>query len=82
MAARKKNQNPLYVVKGDQVEQAENFLDMMIKKLNLEPLLELMMNLFKMMMENVTSYPVFAVVKELLDHLMARLELFKKYSIA
>lgn len=82
MAARKKNQNPLYVVKGDQVEEAENFVDMLIKKLNLEPLLELFMNILKMMLDNVTSYPIFMVVKELFDHLMARLELFKKFSIA
>lgn len=81
MNAKKKQTNPLYVVKGDQVEAAENFFDMMVKKFNLEPLIELVMNLVKMLLENVASYPMFLVVKELLDELLARFELFKKFSI-
>lgn len=82
MAARQKNTNPLYVVKGDQVEAAENFFDMLVKKFNLEPLLELLMNIFKTMLENVSSYPMFMLVKSFIDQALARLELFKKFSIA
>ena len=82
MAAKQKNSNPLYVVKGDQVEQASNFIDMLVKKFNLETLLELMMNILKTLMENVNSYPMFALVKDLLDQFLARFELFKKFSIA
>ncbi|MEE2670525.1 MAG: hypothetical protein VYA54_02375 [Bdellovibrionota bacterium] len=82
MNARKKNSNPLYVVKGDQVEPAENFVELLIKKFNLEPLIELMMNILKTLMENVASYPMFMLVKDFLDQLMARIELFKKFSIA
>lgn len=79
MGAR--NKNPLYVVKGDQVQAADNFIDMLIKKLNLEPFIELMMGMFKMLLENVSSYPMFVVIKEMLDHFLARLELFKKFAI-
>lgn len=82
MGAKQKNSNPLYVVKGDQVEQASNLVDMLIKKFNLEPLIELMMNIFKTLLENVSSYPMFLLVKDFIDHVMGRLELFKKFSIA
>lgn len=82
MGAKQKNSNPLYVVKGDQVEQANNFVDMLIKKFNLEPLIELMLNIFKTLLENVSSYPMFLLVKDFIDQMMARFELFKKFSIA
>ena len=82
MAAKQKNSNPLYVVKGDQVEQANNFLDMLVKKFNLEPLIELLMNILKTLLENVSSYPMFLMAKDFLDQILARFELFKKFSIA
>ncbi len=78
---KKKNQNPLYVVKGDQVEAAENFLDLIIKKFNLAPIIEILTNILKMLLDNVKTYSAFVVAKEFLDFLVSKLELFKKYSI-
>ncbi len=78
---KKKNQNPLYVVKGDQVEAAENFLDLIIKKFNLAPIIDILTNILKMLLENVKTYSAFVVAKEFLDFLVSKLELFKKYSI-
>lgn len=76
-----KPKNPLYVVKGDQVEEANNFVDLIIKKLNLEPLIEVMINILKMLLENIQSYSAFTMVKDYLDFLVQRFELFRKFSI-
>lgn len=78
---KKKVKNPLYVVKGDQVEQATNFLDVLIKKMNLEPLVELIGSLLKMLIENVQNYQAFIVLKNFIDQLMGKLELFRKFAI-
>ena len=44
-----KNQNPLYVVKGDQVEEATGLIDMLLKKFNLAPVLDILNALFNML---------------------------------
>lgn len=78
---KEKSKNPLYVVKGDQVETATNFLDMLVKKLNLEPFVEFMLSIFKMLMDYAQTYTTFLIIKNLLDEFMKRVELFRKYSI-
>ena len=77
----KKNQNPLYVVKGDQVESANDLIDLLIKKFNLEPLLDFFKMVFKIMLENIKTYPMLAAVVEFFELFFQRFELFKKYSI-
>ncbi len=76
-----KAKNPLYVVKSDHVEEANNFFDLIVKKLNLEPVIELFMSLLKMLMENIQSYEGLKFVQEYLDLLLQKFELFRKYSI-
>jgi hypothetical protein len=76
-----KNKNPLYVVKGDDIEVAENLFDMLIKKLNLEPVVDFFMEIFKMLFEQINSYQAFMVLKECFDEFMNRVELFRKFSI-
>ena len=76
-----KNENPLYVVKGDNVEEAKNLLDLFIKKLNLGPVLEVLQNILMMLMENVQSYAAFVAVQDFLDFIIQKIELFRKYSI-
>ena len=78
MNARK---NPLYVVKGDQVEQADNFVDLIIKKLNLQPVIDFLQMVLKMLLENVKTYAAFTVVMDFVDLVVQKIELFKKYSI-
>ena len=79
--ASKKKQNPLYVVKGDQVEEAESLFDMLLKKLNLEPLLDIINALVKVLFENIKTYTVFVAVSELFDLLIDRIKLFKQFSL-
>ena len=76
-----KKQNPLYVVKGDEVHPADGIIDMLIKKFNLEPAINILMNLFQMLFEQVSSYAGFVVLKNLFDEFMKRVELFRRFSI-
>lgn len=68
-----KNKNPLYVVKGKNVEEAKDFLDLVVKKFNLGPVIEICMNIFKMMLAQVTSYPAFVALKNWVDQILTRI---------
>lgn len=76
-----KKKNPLYVVKGTDVEEASGLVDMLVKKFNLEPLISMLKNLFEMLLEMVSSYAMFKVVKDFVDQVVARIELFQKFSV-
>ncbi len=65
--------NPLYVVKGQQVEAASGWLDLLVKKLELGPLLAQLQAVFTFMLEQVKSYPLFVMVKAWFDQMLARL---------
>lgn len=77
-----KKKNPLYVVKGADVEEASGVVDLLVKKLNLEPLISILKNILDMLLEMVTSYSMFVVVKDFIDHIVKRIELFQKFSMA
>lgn len=78
-----KNKNPLYVVKGKDVQEAKDIFDLVIKKLNLEPVVLFIQNLLIMILENIKSYPSFLAMKNLLDELVARyFGLVKKFGLA
>lgn len=66
--------NPLYVVKGKQVEQARNWFDLFVKKFDLEPVVAFLQQLLAILMAQINSYPVFAVVKDVLDRVLAQIE--------
>lgn len=76
-----KKKNPLYVVKGTDVEEASGLVDMLVKKFNLEPLISMLKNLIEMLSEMVSSYAMFKVVKDFVDQVVARIELFQKFSV-
>ena len=76
-----KMKNPLYIVKGDEVHPAKNFVDLVIKKLNLEPVFDFLMEMFKILFEQVNNYSAFIILKDLFDEFMSRVDLFKKFSI-
>ncbi len=67
-----KNKNPLYVVKGKNVMEAKNIFDLIVKKLNLEPALEIFTNIMKMLLAQVTSYSGFVAVKTWFDDLISK----------
>ena len=78
-----KHKNPLYVVKGKDVQEAKDIFDLVIKKLNLEPVVQFLQNMLKMILENIKSYPTFLAMKNLLDELVVRyFGLIKKFGFA
>ncbi len=59
-----KNKNPLYVVKGKEVEEASSIMDLVIKRFNLEPAINILRNIFYLLLEQVENFAWFqAVVK-------------------
>ena len=78
-----KNKNPLYVVKGKDVQEAKDVFDLVIKKLNLEPVIQFIQNMLKMILENIKSYPSFVAMKNFLDELVVRyFTLVKRFGLA
>lgn len=69
-----KNKNPLYVVKGKDVLEASSILDMVIKKFNLAPAIQLMQNIFHMLLEQVENFAMFKVIKEFLDQMLQKFQ--------
>lgn len=59
-----KNKNPLYVVKGKEVEEASSIMDLVIKRFNLEPAINILRNIFYLILEQVENFAWFqAAVK-------------------
>jgi hypothetical protein len=87
MNARKKNQNPLYVVsqKGNVVEEAQNYLDLLIKKWGLTSALEtldlLLKNFVQFLASFITSFAILEEILKQMDDFLARLKLFFRYQI-
>lgn len=69
-----KNKNPLYVVKGKDVLQADSVMDLVIKKFNLEPVITVMRNILSLLMEQVQNYAWFIAVKKVFDEMMAKIK--------
>ncbi len=68
-----KSKNPLYVVKGKTVLEANGLIDLVIKKFNLTPVIETLMKIVTMLLNQVKDYQSFEVVKKVIDSLMERL---------
>lgn len=78
-----KNKNPLYVVKGKEVQEAKGLLDLVVKKMSLEPVIEFIQSMLKMILENIKTYPTFLAMKNLLDELVVRyFGLIQKFGLA
>lgn len=83
MKEKAKSKNPLYVVKGKDVQEASGVFDLVMKKFNLEPVVQMIQNLLKMILENIKSYPTFVAMKNFLDELVVRyFGLVKKFGLA
>ena len=78
-----KKKNPLYVVtkKGNVVEEASSLLDVVIKKLNLTPIIDFINQMIQMILGMVKDYPTFLAAKKFIDLLIGRLELFVKFAV-
>ena len=78
-----KNKNPLYVVKGKDVQEAKGIFDLVIQKMSLEPVIEFVQNILKMLLENIKTYPTFLAMKNLLDELVVRyIAIIQKFGLA
>ncbi|WP_127716035.1 hypothetical protein [Halobacteriovorax sp. HLS] len=70
-----KKSNPLYHVSNDgkDVESVDGVLELIIKKLGLTPALSVLEDIFSFLLEQVSSYAMFSVVKEIIDELVEKL---------
>lgn len=71
---KKKNNNPLYVVRnnGVDVEEAANLLDLLLKKTGLDKMLPVLESIIQMLLSQVETYPVFLEVKKMFDKLFEK----------
>jgi len=79
----KKHKNPLYVVKGKDVQEVKGMVEFMIKKFNLGPVVQILQNIFKMLLANVKDFSTLQVVKSFIDELVVKyFSLVKKFGLA
>jgi hypothetical protein len=77
-----KNKNPLYVVKGKEVQEASSVFDLVIKKLNLEPAISLMKNIFLLLLEQIENFATYQAIKSFIDEIMTKLtDVAKKFGV-
>ncbi len=69
-----KTKNPLYVVKGKTVLEANGILDLLVKKLNLTPVIEVFSKLLSMLLEQVKDYPTLVAVKKSFETIMEKIQ--------
>jgi len=78
-----KTKNPLYVVKGKDVLEVKNLFDLVVKKLNLEPVIQIINNILKMILEQVKNYPAFVAAKAFVDEMIVKyFRLIEKFGLA
>jgi hypothetical protein len=76
-----KTKNPLFVVtnKGQDVEEATNIFDALVKRLGLAPVISILEGMLQELLSNVSSYSGLMVLKGFIDELVLMLEkLIKK----
>jgi hypothetical protein len=74
--------NPLYVVKGKDVLEANSVFDLVIKKLNLEPAVNLLRNLFYFLLEQVENFGMYQAVKAYIDEIIRKMnDLGKRFGL-
>lgn len=69
-----KNKNPLYVVKGKDVQEASSIFDLVIKKFNLEPVMNILKNIFLMLLEQVETFAWFEALTKFYNELLQKVK--------
>lgn len=69
-----KNKNPLYVVKGKDVQEASSIFDLVIKRFNLEPAINILKSLFYLLLEQVENFAMFQAIKKMIDDVMGKIQ--------
>ncbi len=78
-----KSKNPLYVVKGKDIEEASSLVDLVIKKFNLEPAINILKNIFLLLLEQVENFAMYQAVKGFIDQILNQIrEIGKKFGIS
>ena len=78
-----KTKNPLYVVKGKDVQEASSVIDLVIKKFNLEPVIKILNNIFQMLLDQVKTFAMYKAVKQYIDDMVeAMLSLARRFGMA
>lgn len=72
----------MYIVKKNVVEEASTVWSYIVKRLELEPMINLLNQLLRMLMDSLSSYAAFSKFVEFFNLMVSRLELFKKFGIA
>jgi hypothetical protein len=75
--------NPLYVVtnNGKDVEQAESVWDAVVKKMNLQPAIDLIWTLLELLAKQVNSYAALVWLQKELENINSRVDkLLKTYA--
>lgn len=73
-----KNKNPLYVVKGKDVLEANSLFDLVVKKFNLGPMIRILQNIFQILLEQVENFAMFKVVKGFIDQIAEQIQALGK----
>ncbi len=73
--------NPLYVVKEDTVEPAHGLVEFFLKKLHLEPVVDILKSIITMLLEQVSTFPMLVAVQKIIDQIVAKLALFQRVSV-
>lgn len=68
-----KNKNPLYVVKGKDVQEASSVVDLVIKKFNLEPAINIMKNIFYLLLEQVENFAMYQAVMKYINETIEKM---------
>jgi len=70
-----KKKNPLYHVSSDgkDVESVDGVLELLIKKLGLDPVIAMLEGVLNFLSEQVKSYAMFSAIKDLYDQLLEKL---------
>ena len=74
--------NPLYVVtnEGKDVEGVANYIELVIKKLGLEPYLDLLESMIAMITNQVGNYGFFIALQNLVDHIAEQIEKMMEFA--
>ena len=68
-----KNKNPLYVVKGKEVQEASSLMDLVIKRFNLEPAINILRNIFYLLLEQVENFAWFQAVAKFYNDMVQKI---------
>lgn len=73
---KKKKINPLFVIKGGTVEEANNPLDYLVKKMGLAPVIEFLEGLFQSLISQVKDYVTLVNIQRIFENLVQQLETY------